>query len=368
MEARVHSMSDNQDDQPRLGARRSAFSRRSILRMSAFGASAGLVGFTAGRWTAGPEEIPDWTYANIPDQRSRRVIVTGANGYPQEDRSGLGYHQALGLARAGADVTIASRNRERGEEAVRRIRAAAPAATVRFEMLDLANLESIRAFAGRMREAGDGLDLLINNAGVMARTHREVSVNGFERTFATNVLGPFALTAQLLPLLRNGRDPRVIWMSSLRGHGGSISFDDLQKENEYDYVRAYDDTKMANMLLAFECQRRSRLAGWGIASIAAHPGVARTNIVLDGPGPDSTEGWRFRNILMMWQDPAQGALPILYAATSLRALGGGYYGPKEYMGLRGLPGVTIPPASAQNEQVASKLWATLERLGQISFG
>ncbi|MBX4898734.1 hypothetical protein [Rhizobium bangladeshense] len=100
----------------------------------------------------------------------------------------------------------------------------------------------------------------------------------------------------------------------------------------YDYVRAYDDAKMANMLLAFECQRRSRLAGWGIASIAAHAGVARTLIVLDGPGPDSTEGWRFRNILIMWQDPTQRALLILYAGTSLRALGGGYYGPGRSLG------------------------------------
>lgn len=343
-------------------------SRRSILQMSAVGAAAGVVGFGAGRLTGGPAGIPDWTYADVPSQRGRRVIVTGANGYPDEGRSGLGYHQALGLARAGASVTIASRNRERGEEAVRRMRAEVPGADVRFETLDLTNLASIRAFAERMQASGDRIDLLINNAGIMARQQRETSVDGFERAFATNALGPFALTARLLPLLRNATAPRVVWMASLRGHAGRIDFSNLQQEKAYDYPRAYDDTKLANLLLAFECERRSRAAGWRIASIAAHPGVARTNIVLDGPGPDSTEGWRFRYVHAMWQDPAQGALPILYAGTARDAVGGGYYGPKDMRGLRGLPGVTTPPASSQDRETAGRLWQTLERLGGVSFG
>ncbi|KFC62014.1 putative oxidoreductase/Short-chain dehydrogenase [Devosia sp. LC5] len=364
----MRSEPDNQDDRRPPRAARSAFSRRSFLQVSAVGAAAGMVGFGAGRLTGGPAEIPDWTYENIPDQRGRRVIVTGANGYPQEDRSGLGYHQALGLARAGADVTIASRNRERGEEAVRRMRAEVSGATVRFETLDLANLASISAFADRMRASGDRLDLLINSAGVMARQHREVSVDGFERVFATNALGPFALTAQLLPLLRNGNAPRIVWMASSRGHFGELNFDDLQQEKVYDYARAYDDAKLADLLLAFECDRRSRAAGWRISSIAAHPGVARTNIVLDGPGLDSAEGWRFRYIPVMWQDPALGALPLLYAGTSPHAVGGGYYGPKDFQGLRGLPGVATPPPASQDLETANRLWATLEQLGQVSFG
>ncbi|MDP9796108.1 NAD(P)-dependent dehydrogenase (short-subunit alcohol dehydrogenase family) [Catenuloplanes nepalensis] len=350
---------------------RRRFSRRSVLRMSALGASAGAVGiagFGAGRATAAGAELPDWTAGDIPPQHGRRVVVTGGNRYPRDGRSGLGYHQALGLARAGADVTIASRDRVRGEEAVRRISAAAPGAAVRFETLDLTSLASISAFATRMSAAGDRLDLLINNAGVMARTHREVSADGFERTFATNALGPFVLSARLRPLLQNGTDPRIIWMGSLRGHTGSINFDDLQKEREYDYVRAYDDTKLANLLLAFECERRSKAAGWRITSIAAHPGTARTNIVLDGPGPDTTEGMRFRYILPMWQDPAQGALPILYAATSPQATGGGYYGPKGFQSLRGLPGMTVVPENARDPQLGATLWTTLERLGNVSFG
>lgn len=361
------STSENQHDRPTEAAKRSAISRRAFLGASAIGVSAGVIGFGAGRWTAGPAGIPDWTYENIPDQRGRRVIVTGANGYPQAGRSGLGYHQALGLVRAGADVTIASRNRERGEEAVRLMRAEVPGAAVRFETLDLASLESISAFAARVRASGDSLDLLINSAGVMGRQGREVSVDGFERVFATNTLGPFALTARLLPLLRNGNTPRVVWMASSRAHFGALNFDDLQKERSYDAGRAYNDSKLADLLLAFECDRRSRAAGWRISSMAAHPGVARTSIVLDGPGPDSAEGWRFRHIPMMWQDPAQGALPLLYAATSPHAVGGGFYGPRDFQGLRGLPGIATPPAASQDLETANKMWATLERLGQVSF-
>jgi NAD(P)-dependent dehydrogenase (short-subunit alcohol dehydrogenase family) len=227
-------------------------------------------------------EVPDWTAANIPPQNGRRVIVTGANGYPRDGRSGLGYHQARALAIAGADVTIASRNQERGDEAVRRIRATAPGASVRFETLDLADLASISAFAARMRASGDRLDLLINSAGVMGRADREVSVDGFERVFATNALGPFALSAQLRPLLQNGNEPRIVWMSSTRGHSGSIDLENLQKDRGYDYSRAYDDSKLGDLLLAFEFERRSKAAGWRITSNAAHPG--------ERPGPATGSG------------------------------------------------------------------------------
>jgi NAD(P)-dependent dehydrogenase (short-subunit alcohol dehydrogenase family) len=334
--------------------------------MSALGVTAGVVGFGGGRLTAPGAELPDWTARDIPPQNGRRVIVTGANGYPRDGRSGLGYHQALALAGAGADVTIASRNQERGAEAVRRIRAAAPGAEVRFEPLDLSDLNSISAFADRVRASGDRLDLLINSAGVMGRANREVSVDGFERVFATNALGPFVLTARLQPLLRNGTDPRVVWMSSSRGHSGAINFDDLQKERSYDYARAYDDSKLGDLLLAMEFERRSKASGWRITSLAAHPGVARTSIVVDGPGLDSSEGFRWRYIPMLWQDPAQGALPLLYAATSPQATGGGYYGPKDFPGTRGLPGLAVLPENAQDRQLGARYWDTLARLGNVS--
>ncbi len=357
---------DKGDERSESTARR-RLSRRSILRMSALGVTAGVVGFGGGRLTAAGAELPDWTAADIPPQNGRRVIVTGANGYPRDGRSGLGYHQALALAVAGADVTIASRNKERGDEAVRRIQAAAPGASVRFETLDLADLSSISAFATRMQAAGDRLDLLINSAGVMGRATREVSIDGFERVFATNTLGPFVLSARLRPLLQNGSSPRIVWMSSSRGHAGGINFDDLQKETGYDYARAYDDSKLGDLLLAMECERRSKASGWRLTSIAAHPGVARTSIVLDGPGLDSSEGFRWRYIPMLWQDPAQGALPLLYAATSPQATGGGYYGPKGLGTTRGLPGVAILPENARDPRLAATYWETLERLGDVSF-
>lgn len=352
-------------DEPR--ERRRLMTRRSLLQMTVVGAAAGAAGYGAARFTAPLSELPDWRATDMPSQAGRRVVVTGANGYPRNGLSGLGYHEALGLAIAGADVTIASRNRGRGQEAVRRIRAAAPGASVRFEALDLTDLGSVSAFADRMADGGDRLDLLINNAGVMARTHREVSGDGLERTFATNTRGPFALAAQLRPLLEKGNEPRIVWTASLRGHTGSIDFDDLQKERNYDYVRAYDDTKLANLLMAFECQRRSMANGWGITSIAAHPGVCRTSIVLDGPGPDTTEGRRFRFILPMWQDPAVGALPMLYAATSPQAAGGAYYGPKGFQALAGLPGLAVVPENAKDPELGKRFWGTLEDLSELSF-
>ncbi|MFD7022527.1 SDR family NAD(P)-dependent oxidoreductase [Promicromonospora sukumoe] len=302
----------------------------------------------------------------MPSQAGRRAIVTGANGYPREGRSGLGYHEAMALAVAGADVTIASRDRARGEEAVRRISAAAPGAAVRFESLDLTDLGSISAFVSRVVDRGDRLDLLINNAGVQGRIEREETADGFERVFATNARGPFALSARLRPLLENGTDPRIIWTSSSRV--GSIDFDDLQKERHYAYGPAYDDTKLGTLLMAFECERRSKAAGWGITSIAVHPGVCRTNIVLDGPGLDTPEGRRFQYLPFIWQDPALGALPALYAATSPLAAGGGYYGPKQLRGLSGLPGFAVVPESARDTDLAARYWNTLEELAEASFG
>ncbi|APO77243.1 short-chain dehydrogenase protein (plasmid) [Rhizobium etli 8C-3] len=359
--------SDDQDGPLRLAAQDSEFSRRRFLQLSAIGASAGLVSGPVFGEDSGqlPADTSAWTAANIPDQRGRRVLVTGGNGYPQEDRSGLGYHVALGLARAGADVTIASRNRELGEEAVRRIGAAVPGAAIHFETLDLANLASVRQFADSMSAPGQSLDLLVNNAGVMGRLSREASIDGFERVFATNTLGHFTLTALLLPMLQKGRDPRIVWVGSSR-MSAAIPFDDLQQEQKYDYAAAYDNTKLANLTLALDIERRSKSAGWGVASLAAHPGVARTSLIPNGPGLNSREGERFRTMGEMFQPAERGALSLLYAATSPQAVGGGYYGPKE--GVKGPPAEAPVPPAAQDRQAATTLWTTLELLGKVSFG
>lgn len=347
---------------------RSRVSRRGVLGMAAIGGAAALVagtgGFFAGRMSGPAAAIAEWDTTDIPDQTGRRVLVTGGNGYPVGDRSGLGYHVALALARAGAEVTIASRNAERGAEAVRRIRETAPGANARFGTLDLADLGSVRAFAARINDSGEGVDLLVNNAGVMGRRTRETSVDGFERVFATNTLGHFMLTTLLRPALQRGRDPRVVWVASMRT-ADAIRFDDLQAERSYDYAAAYDQSKLANLLLAFEFERRSRAGGWGIASLAAHPGVARTNLIPDGPGLDSPEGWRFNYLGLMFQPAEQGALPLLYAGAAPRALPGGYYGPAGLQGMRGHPGVARPPAAAEDPEAAAQLWAALEALATV---
>lgn len=358
-------------------AKASGLSRRSFVRYGAAGLAVAAVGGGVAVWAnrspvsprqQGLPRIPDWTAADIPSLRGRSALVTGGNGYPVGDRSGLGFHDALELARAGADVTIASRKQERGEEAVRHIRSIVPGASIRFETLDLSDLASVAGFAERMRASRGSLDILVNNAGVMGRKSREVSANGFERVFATNTLGHFALTARLLPLLREGQSPRVVWVSSSRSFIGAINFADLQLVQDYDYGAVYDNSKLANLLVGFEMQRRSVAEGWGISSIAAHPGIARTNLVPDGPGPDSLEGRNHRYMPFMFQTAAQGALPTLYAATSPQAAAGGYYGPNGVMGLGGLPGWAGIPEKADDQQVAARLWTTLEQLGDVTFG
>ena len=360
----MHSQAPKDDS-----STRKQFSRRSLLRLSAIAGTIGIAGgagLLASPLAVSADEVPDWTAMDIPDQRGKRVIVTGGNGYPIEDRSGLGYHDALALTRAGADVIIASRNEERGAEAVRRIAAEAPDGSIRFERLDLADLASVRTFSEQVLADGRPVDILINNAGVMGRQQRETSTDGFERVFATNTLGHFALTARLLPSLRQSNSPRVVWVLSQR-MAPALPFGDLQLERSYDYAQAYDNTKLANMLLALELDRRSREEGWGIASIGSHPGVARTNLIPDGPGLDSPEGWRLRMLSFMFQPAADGALPTLYAATAQEAIAGSYYGPNGMGGTRGLPGIAPIPEAGQDTEDAATLWAALEELAQVSF-
>jgi NAD(P)-dependent dehydrogenase (short-subunit alcohol dehydrogenase family) len=291
------------------------------------------------------------------------VLITGGNGYPREGRSGLGYQAALALVRKGADVTIASRDATKGAEAVRRIRAEVAGARIRFDALDLTNLDQVKAYAARWQESDEGLDLLINNAGVMGRRTRETTRSGHERVFATNVMGPFVLTAGLMPVLREGSAPRVAWVAS--GRIGPLALDDLQFEQDYDYAQAYDRSKLGVLLVAQEMQRRSQAAGWGVASMACHPGVARTFLVPDGPGMDSAEGFRQRALPMMFGPAARGALSLLYAGTSDSVQGGRYYGPSGLV--VGSPAEVDVPSLAQSTTEAARLWSALETLGGTAF-
>jgi NAD(P)-dependent dehydrogenase (short-subunit alcohol dehydrogenase family) len=300
-----------------------------------------------------------WTTKEMPNQQGCLVIVTGTGG--------LGYEDALALAKAGADVILAGRNAAKGAEAVNNIRAEYPAAKVRFEELDLANLASIAAFGQRMQAELPQLDVLINNAGVMTPPDRRTTSDGFELQFGTNYLGHFALTAHLLPLLKQGRNPRVVNVCSVAARNGAIHFDNLQSERGYTPMVAYGQSKLANLMFSFELQRRSEAAGWGITSIAAHPGVSRTELLHNGAGTTSRAG-RIRSWMwFLFQPVAQGALPTLFAATSPDAKGGAYYGPNRLGETRGYPAPSRIPQQAQDTAVASRLWEESERLTKVSF-
>jgi NAD(P)-dependent dehydrogenase (short-subunit alcohol dehydrogenase family) len=293
--------------------------------------------------------MSDWSTADIPSQSGKLTVVTGAGG--------LGYETALALAAAGAEVILAGRNETKGQESIRMILARHPNALVQFEMLDLASLASIAAFSDRLIARGRALDLLVNNAGVMALPKRKTTADGFELQFGTNHLGHYTLTAHLLPLLRRAKQPRVVTVSSLRHRAGEIRFDDLQSERAYSPNGAYGQSKLANLMFAFELQRRSDANGWGLMSNAAHPGYALTELIPNGPGRDSISG-RLSALLAVFasQSPAAGALPTLFAATSPNAAGGGYYGPNWFYELKGAPVPAFVAKQAKDDDVAQKLW------------
>lgn len=304
--------------------------------------------------------VKHWTTDDIPSQRGRTIVVTGTGG--------LGFEDALALARAGGDVVIAGRNPAKGAEAVSRIRQISPSATVSFEALDLADLASVAAFGKRLAASREHIDVLINNAGVMTPPKRLTSADGFEMQFATNYLGHFALTAHLLPLLRRSENPRVVSLSSVAARAGAIDFDDLQAATGYKPMPVYSQSKLACLMFAFELQRRSEAAGWGITSIAAHPGVSRTDLLHNAPGRTSPHGLARSFLWFLFQPAARGALPTLFAATAPEARGGAYYGPDGMGEIRGHPTQAKAPKAALEAHVATRLWNVSERLAGVSFG
>lgn len=303
--------------------------------------------------------MTQWTTANIPSQRGRTAVVTGTGG--------LGLEDALALAQAGAEVIIAGRNATKGQQAVAHVRQQAPNANVRFEQVDLANLASIASFAARLNEQLESLDLLINNAAVMTPPERQTTSDGFELQFGTNYLGHFALTAQLLPLLRKGQNPRVVTLSSVAARDGAIQFDNLQAERDYKSMTVYGQSKLACLMFALELQRKSDAAGWGVASIPAHPGISRTDLIPNGAGQNSLSGMARKYLWFLFQPAAQGALPTLYAATSAQAKGGVYYGPDKLGETRGFPAVAKIPSQALNAEVSARLWEVSEELTGVTF-
>lgn len=302
----------------------------------------------------------------VPDQSRRLAVVTGAN-------SGIGYGVARRLAAAGAEVILAVRSEERGARAMGELLAENPAARLSLELVDLADLASVRALAAKLNARGRPINTLINNAGIMAPPQRQTTADGFELQLGANHLGHFALTAGLLPLLRGAGTARVVTVSSFINHMGKIDFDDLQWERRYDPYPAYAQSKLANLMFATELNRRSALGGWGVLSNAAHPGATRTNLQTTGPTlgqahPRPSLSLRITMLIPgLWQDVPQGCLPILLAATSPQAAGGGYYGSGGLFETAGPPRAARVPARARDEAAARRLWELSEQLTGASF-
>lgn len=301
----------------------------------------------------------NWKVTDIPSQHGRSAIVTGTGG--------IGLENALALARAGSEVIIAGRNPQKGVDAIARICNEVPSANVRFEQVDLASLQSVKAFGNRLRSQRESLDVLINNAAVMNPPKRQETADGLEMQFGTNYLGHFALTAELLPLLSKSSHSRVVTLSSIAARQGMINFADLQAEQSYDPMKAYSQSKLACLMFALELQRRSEAGQWGVTSIAAHPGISRTDLLHNAPGKRSITGIMRSLLWFLFQPASQGALPSLFAATSTEAEGGRYYGPAYFSETRGAPAAAVMPPQALDEASASLLWDTSERLAGVTF-
>lgn len=299
-----------------------------------------------------------WTADRIPDQTGRVFVVTGAN-------SGLGLATTRALARRNGHVILAVRDEERGRRAVAEIVAEEPKARLEVRRLDLADLESVRDFARRLRADRERLDVLVNNAGVMALP-RTLSAQGHETQFAVNHLGHFALTGLLLEMLARGSDPRVVTVTSLNHRRGRVRFDDLSGERSYAPMAFYDWSKFANAVFGLELHRRLTAAGSPVRSLLAHPGYTATGLATSGTS--GVVKLVFGRMLRpLAQSVERGALPQLFAATSVDVAGGGFIGPDGPGELRGHPTVVRPSAAAADPGVARRLWALSESLTATDY-
>lgn len=305
--------------------------------------------------------MPKWSVDEMPDQSGRIAIVTGAN-------SGLGFDTTEALAAKGAHVVMACRNLDKGRSALEEVQKSAPGASLELMKLDLSSLDSVREFADAFQARHDRLDLLINNAGLMAIPRRETE-DGFEMQLGVNHLGHFALTGLLLPLLLQTPGSRVVTVSSMASFSGSIDFDDLMGKESYTRYGAYGQSKLANVLFAVELQRRLEAAGADTISVAAHPGYADTE--LQSNTADNS-GSAFERALygvlnkVAAQSSAQGALPQLFAATMPDVRGGEFWGP-HFMHMRGYPKSVRAKDDAYDAELAAKLWAVSEELTGVRY-
>ena len=297
-----------------------------------------------------------WTAADVPGQGGRIAVVTGAN-------SGIGFEAAAVLARRGAHTVLACRDTGKAEDAVARLSAAVPEASVSVVRLDLASLESIRTAADQILAAHDRIDLLINNAGLMWPAYGKTA-EGFELQFGTNHLGHFALTGLLLEAMLPVPGSRVVTVSSNGHRVGRIDFADLQSEQRYGRMTAYAQSKLANLMFTYELQRRLAAAGAPTVALAAHPGVAFTDLTRHLPAVLQSAYPAVGGLFT--QSAAMGALPTLRAATDPAASGGEYYGPGGLAQFKGYPVRVSPAARSRDESAQRRLWAESERLTGVS--
>ena len=310
-----------------------------------------------------------WKAEDIPLLSGRRFLITGAN-------SGIGFYAALKLARKDAELILACRDSQKAEAALARLREEAPGVRAEAATLDLASLTSVRNFAARELERNRPLHVLINNAGIMAVPQRTLTPDGFEMQFGTNVLGHFVLTGLLWPALEQAAKestdpPRVVTIASIAHKRTLLRLDDLHSAREYSPLRAYQQSKLANLMLALELGRRLRASNSPIRSVAAHPGVASTALFRTEGRSALIKALRTvigYGISTFLNDEAEGALPTLYAATSSEAENGGYYGPQGYSEMRGeIVGPAKIASHAQDEAAADRLWKECSQMTAINF-
>jgi NAD(P)-dependent dehydrogenase (short-subunit alcohol dehydrogenase family) len=297
----------------------------------------------------------------VPSQRGKLVVVTGAN-------SGIGLEVTRRLAAAGAEVIMAVRNEEKGDNAKNDLLTQLPNARLEVRVLDVADLSSVLHFAQSLSSEGRPLNVLINNAGVMVPPTRFETVDGFELQMGTNFLGAFALTLRVLPLLLQADDPRVSTMSSFAATFGRIHFGDLEWTQHYRASSAYAQSKLADLLFALRLAEISREREWPLMSNAAHPGYTRTNLMTAGAslGQSKTRrAWVNRAARFVSQGVEQGAEPLLYGATSPDALSGVYYGPSRV--IVGPTTIMSPPRAARNREVGERLFSLAEELTGVSL-
>jgi len=308
------------------------------------------------------EKTPPFTADSVPDLKGKTALVTGAN-------SGLGYELALVLARRNARVIFASRDPGKGQKAVEALKQLVPGAEIDLRVLDLSDLESVCSFCEGVVASYKSLDFLFNNAGVMALPYRQTK-QGFEMQLGTNHLGHFALTGRLLPLWKAAPAARLITTSSIVHKMGRINFDNLDGQKGYNPWTAYAQSKLANLLFAYELDRKLKASGSSALSLASHPGMSYTNLVSVGPemkGAVLEKNVSSFFVKLVAQTAAQGTLPGLYAAVTTELKGGEYVGPDGWLEMKGYPVVVSSSKRSYEEDAAHRLWEVSEQRTGLSF-